>query len=251
MPQKFNSEFNYRYQVIGLTPWAKLQTLQGFLYGRKRAAALEKIGAIKLEAKKAELEHLKRNKALEHVIMNLEAEIMEIESAAKETYEAFRLNDQEIEILEKLIAELYEICEPTRLKHPDGTPYTDEEMFEVNAANEFTAMIGRKMYAEIIATGRPSPATLENAMSNPYTFQALKDVGLIPKDAKLLLPSADPTNIYMLPVDSVNFETQKDPYLYLLGKKENPQIPQISKFIEQKESNKIKELIEQKEEQKE
>lgn len=223
MPQKLNSEFNYRYQVIGLTPWAKIQTLRGFLYGRKRAAALEKVQELKIKAKRAELEYMKKNGALEHVILNLEAEIMEIESALDEAYEAYRLNEEEIKILEKLLAELYEIAEPTRLHHPDGTPYTDEEMFEANAANEFTAMIGRKMYAEIIATGRPTPATLENAMSNPHTFQALKQVGLIPKETKLLLPSVDPTNIYMLPVDSENFVTQeqKNPHLYLLESKNN------------------------------
>ena len=31
MAQKFNSEFNYRYQVIGCTPWEKIKTLKGFL----------------------------------------------------------------------------------------------------------------------------------------------------------------------------------------------------------------------------
>ena len=35
---KLNSEFNYRYQVIGETVWAKIQTLHGFLDGRLRAA---------------------------------------------------------------------------------------------------------------------------------------------------------------------------------------------------------------------
>jgi hypothetical protein len=38
MASKFNSEFNYRYQVIGDTPWEKIKTLQGFLEGRIRAA---------------------------------------------------------------------------------------------------------------------------------------------------------------------------------------------------------------------
>jgi hypothetical protein len=29
MPAKFNSEFNYRYQVVGETPWEKIKTLLG------------------------------------------------------------------------------------------------------------------------------------------------------------------------------------------------------------------------------
>ncbi len=31
MASNLNSEFNYRYQVIGSTPWEKLKTLKGFL----------------------------------------------------------------------------------------------------------------------------------------------------------------------------------------------------------------------------
>ena len=41
MASKLNTEFNYRYQVIGDTPWEKIKTLKGFLEGRIRAAALE------------------------------------------------------------------------------------------------------------------------------------------------------------------------------------------------------------------
>jgi hypothetical protein len=41
MAQKFNTEFNYRYQVIGCTPWEKIKTLKGFLEGRIRAMAGE------------------------------------------------------------------------------------------------------------------------------------------------------------------------------------------------------------------
>jgi len=49
-------------------------------------------------------------------------------------------------------------------------------MFEANAANEFTAMIGKDIYAEILANGRPSPAKLRNAMSNPKTWNTLKSL---------------------------------------------------------------------------
>ena len=51
MASKFNSEFNYRYQVIGDTPWEKIKTLQGFLEGRIRAAALEEVSLLKNQAK--------------------------------------------------------------------------------------------------------------------------------------------------------------------------------------------------------
>jgi hypothetical protein len=75
------------------------------------------------------------------------------------------LNKKEIKILEKLLEELYVIAEPTRIEG-----YSDEDMYEANAANEFTVNIGREIQAEMIANGRPSPAKLRNAMSNPFTL---------------------------------------------------------------------------------
>jgi len=65
-------------------------------------------------------------------------------------------------------------------------------MFEANAANEFTVDIGREIQAEMIANGRPSAAKLRNAMSNPYTWNALKQVGLIPKQTKILEGNTNP-----------------------------------------------------------
>lgn len=195
MASKLNSEFNYRYQVMGETPWEKIKHLQNFLVGRKRAAALEEVSDLKYKAKLAELEMAKQNNALPHIILNLKAEIIEIESVLDDQAQSFELNRQEIAILEKLLKELFDIAEPTRLKYSDGTPYTDEEMFEANAANEFTVMIAKEIQAEIIANGRPSPAKLRNAMSNPYTFAALKQVGLVPKEAMMLEGNADPLRI--------------------------------------------------------
>jgi hypothetical protein len=49
-------------------------------------------------------------------------------------------------------------------------------MFEYNAANEFTAMIAKDIYSEILASGRPSPAKLRNAMSNPTTWETVKSL---------------------------------------------------------------------------
>jgi len=192
MASNLNSEFNYRYQVIGSTPWEKIKTLQGFLVGRIRAAVLEEVADLKYQAKLEELKHLKTVPALPHVLLNLQAEIIELESFLDDQAHAFRLNDKEIEILNKLITELYIEVEPTRLRHEDGTPYTDDEMFEANANHEFTVTIGREIQAEIIANGRPSPAKLLNAMSNPETLEALKLVGIVPKET-ILLGSKDVT----------------------------------------------------------
>jgi hypothetical protein len=186
MASNLNSEFNYRYQVIGNTPWEKIKTIKGFLVGRKRAAVLEECGELKYQAKLEELNHLKKVPALPHIILNLQAEILEIESHIDDSKHAFELNRTEIKILEKYLTELYVEVEPTRLKHENGKPYTDDEMFEVNANYEFTVTVGREIQAEIIANGRPSPAKLLNAMSNPQTLETLKYLGLVPKETILL-----------------------------------------------------------------
>ncbi|MDP6584135.1 MAG: hypothetical protein QF535_05730, partial [Anaerolineales bacterium] len=81
MAQKFNSEFNYRYQVIGCTPWEKIKTLKGFLEGRIKAMALEEAGKLKYQAKLSKLKHLQNSgNGLEHEILELKAEIIETES---------------------------------------------------------------------------------------------------------------------------------------------------------------------------
>jgi len=188
MASKFNSEFNYRYQVIGDTPWEKIKTLQGFLEGRIRAAALEEVGDLKNQAKVSKLKHLENGgNGLEHEILELKAEILEAKSHEATAKEAFELNTKEIEILKGLLDELYVIAEPTRIPG-----YTDEEMWEANQANEFTVSIGREIQAEMIANGRPSPAKLKNAMSNPHTWNALKKIGLVPKETKILMGNTDP-----------------------------------------------------------
>jgi hypothetical protein len=210
MASNLNSEFNYRYQVNGETPWEKLKHLQNFLEGRKRAAALEKVADLKRQAKHAELQSLKDNNALPHLILNLEAEIIELESVQEDQQHNFNLNRKEIQILESLISEIYEIVEPTRLIHPDGTPYTDDEMFEANAANEFTVMIGKEIQAEIISMGRPSPAKLRNAMSNPYTLKALQQVGFIPKDVVMIEGNPNPLHIELRESPSMLKITSKE-----------------------------------------
>ena len=188
MAQKLNTEFNYRYQVIGDTPWERIKTLKGFLEGRIRAQALEEVGKLKHQAKLSKLNYLKNGgEGLEHEILELKAEIIELESHQGSLEEAFELTQDEIKILKKLIKELYVIAEPTRIKG-----YTDEEMFEANAANEFTVNMGREIQSEMIANGRPSAARIRNAMSNPHTWNALKQIGLIPKQTKILEGNINP-----------------------------------------------------------
>jgi predicted nuclease with TOPRIM domain len=188
MAQKFNTEFNYRYQVIGDTPWEKIKTLKGFLEGRIRALALEEVSKLKHQAQLSKLNYLKNGgEGLEHEILELKAEIMEDESHQGTLEEAFELTKDEIKILKKLLKELYAIAEPTRIKG-----YTDEQMFEANAANEFTVNMGREIQSEMIANGRPSAARIRNAMSNPHTWNALKQVGLIPKKTKILEGNINP-----------------------------------------------------------
>jgi hypothetical protein len=188
MASKLNTEFNYRYQVIGDTAWEKIKTLQGFLVGRVRAAVLEEVSELKYQAKLAKLKRLEEEAGLQEDILELRAEIMETESHQQTAYEAYRLNEDEIKILNKLLKELYVIAEPTRV-----AGYTDEQMFEANAANEFTVNIGREIQAEMIANGRPSAAKIRNAMSNPHTWNALKGIGLIPKEPKILEGHVNPT----------------------------------------------------------
>ena len=187
MASKFNSEFNYRYQVIGQTPWEKIKTLQGFLEGRVRAAVLEEVGHLKDKAKIAKLKRLESEGGLEEDILTLKAEIMEAESHLPVSKEAYELNRKEIEILNKLLEELYVIAEPTRIPG-----YSDEEMWEANQANEFTVNIAKEIQAEMIANGRPSAAKIGNAMSNPHTWNALKSIGLVPQETKILVGNTDP-----------------------------------------------------------
>ncbi len=181
MATKLNSEFNYRYLVIGETPWEKIKTLKGFLEGRIRAAALEKVAELKFQAKLEELQYLKKSGGLLHVILNLQAEIIELESHMPAQAEAFLLNKEEIEIIKRVLKDTYKMAEPTRI-----AGYTDEQMFEANAMNEYTTLLCREIQSEIIANGRPSPAKLKNAMACPQTFEAVKLLGLMPKETTLI-----------------------------------------------------------------
>jgi len=175
MPSKLNSEFNYRYQVLGNTPWEKIKILKGFLEGRIRAVALEEVSHLKHAAKVAELEHLKATDAPKHEQLKMQAELIELDSHMVVIDEAYELNRKEVEILNGLLAECYDIAEPTRIPG-----YSDEDMFEANAANEFTVSTLREMQSEIVAMGQPLAATVLHVMSNPHTLGAAIQAGLIP-----------------------------------------------------------------------
>ena len=82
MPSKLNSEFNYRYQVLGNTPWEKIKILKGFLEGRVRAVALEEVSHLKYKAKVAELEYLKDTNAPKYEQLKLQA-VEDLEKSLK------------------------------------------------------------------------------------------------------------------------------------------------------------------------
>jgi hypothetical protein len=182
MPSKLNTEFTYRYLVIGDTVWEKIKTLQGFLEGRVEAAVLEEAAHLKHDAKLAKMEWMKEMNAPLHEQLVMQAELLELATVTDVTDKAYELNRQEIVILEKLLAECYEIAEPTRIHG-----YTDEQMFEENAANEFTTNTLREMQSEIAATGRPFPATVLHVMSNPHTLNIAIKSGFFPEEAIPLL----------------------------------------------------------------
>ena len=153
----------------------KIKTLKGFLEGRVRAAALEQVACLKHEALREEIAYNVSQNLPRHLTLRLQAELLELESHLASQREAFALNHEEIAILRRLLAEYYAVAEPSRL---DG--YTDDQMFEANAELEFTVWIGKEIFAEIVANGRPSPAKLRNAMSSPAAFRKLQAIGLIP-----------------------------------------------------------------------
>ena len=58
--------------------------------------------------------------------------------------------------------------------------------------NEFTVQTMREMQSEIIALGRPTPATVLHAMNNPMTLTASIQSGLLPVNAIPLLTANAP-----------------------------------------------------------
>ena len=181
MADRLNSRFNYQYLVNGKTPWEKIKILKGFLQGRYRARALEEVSRLNLESKRLRIEELLLKGAPRSQILELQADLVEIESVIEDQAHAFKLNHEEIADLEELILQLYDICEPTRI-----AGYSDDQMFEANAPFEFAVTIVQQIQSEIIALGHPLPATLLNAMGNPYSLEAIKHLGIVPRETNLL-----------------------------------------------------------------
>jgi len=172
---------------MGCTPWERIKILKGFLEGRIRAVALEEVSHLNHDALLAEMAYLKTNGAPQHKQMRLEAKIVESESGMVVVDEAYELNRQEIEILNRLIAECYEMAEPTRIEG-----YSDEEMFEANAEHEFAVLTLREMQSEIVANGRPLSATVLHAMTSAHVLTAVLQSGLLPAEAIPLLTGNAP-----------------------------------------------------------
>jgi hypothetical protein len=61
--------------------------------------------------------------------------------------------------------------------------------------------MAREMQAEIMANGHPSASRIKNAMSNPVTWAALKQIGIIDANTKYIAGSVDPTLVQLVPVD--------------------------------------------------
>ena len=139
MASKSHTEFEYKFQVNGETIWEKIKILRGFYEGRIRAAKLQEVGNKRYQSKVEKIKWLKETNGPIHEILDLEADLLEQDSFADEAKILYELNKEEIAMLERLLQEAYVIAEPTRIKG-----FTDEQMFEANAANEFTAVVAFK-----------------------------------------------------------------------------------------------------------
>ena len=119
------------------------------------------MGELRKQMQVSKLKWLEENNAPEYEIIKYKADMLESKATDATSEDGYKKNKEEIEILKRLLDELY-------------------------------VMIGRQIQAEIIANGRPSPAKIGNAMSNPHTWNALKQIGLIPEETKILEGNVDP-----------------------------------------------------------
>jgi len=77
---------------------------------------LEEVSALKLKAKKEKIKWIREYfPEKEWEALEIEAELMELESTQEDARQCYVLNKKEIEILEKLLKEAYELAEPTRI----------------------------------------------------------------------------------------------------------------------------------------
>jgi hypothetical protein len=163
---RLNSTFNYKYQVEGETIWGRLNILDGFIEGRKRALALREKNKLETEALGEELEDSKTNKP-SWEYKRLLAKKVEWDSVQEQLNKDFELAEIELKELKELYKNLELQAESTRLTHTDGTPYTNYEMYEANAEFEFVAGLTKEVQAQILVSGRPSVATVRNLLRCP------------------------------------------------------------------------------------
>ena len=194
---RLNTKFNYLTQIEGNTVWERIKTLQGFIEGRKRAMALKEVNKLESEAMEAELEDARANKPIWEV-KRLEAKKVEWDSVQEQLKKDWELCETELKELLEIQDMLYAQAE--RYTHPDGTPYTDDEMFEANAELEFVTMAAKEIQASIIAHGRPTPTQVRWLMSCPKGEEFLRAIpNLVPQDMKLLTGLvAKDSNLYEL-----------------------------------------------------
>lgn len=182
MAVRINTEFNYRNLVEGETIWYKIKTLKGFLENRELALRGKKVAELRLKAKKAKL--LQDSSLNEWEKLELEAEILEIENNKSIEDEAYALCEKEIETLKKLLEEYYEIAEPLRIEG-----FSDDEMIEATAGDEFCMKLIKEMKANVIATGTVPPELIQRALKAPREIQqVLQQNNLLPQgDLKCLV----------------------------------------------------------------
>jgi uncharacterized protein (TIGR02466 family) len=204
MADRMNSEFNYRHLVMGHTPWGRLRIIKGFYESRLHSQKHRALSEMNRQILNAKLEHLIETNAPKWEIIEQQKNIVEFEINQPIEQDAFDKCDAEVVFLEKYMQELYELCEPTRIPG-----YTDAQMFEVNAANDFTAEVGKEIYVDLMANGRPSTMRLSHAMSNPHTFAALKQAGLLPENMQFIEGGHNPLeiglNVTALQVENKNY----------------------------------------------
>lgn len=204
MADKMNSEFNYKTQIVGETPWERIKTLKGFLNGRTKALAMEPISKLRIKAMEEKLKHLQEF-GPKWEAMELECELMEVKVSSEDMEEAYDLTRKEIDFIKKYMAELYEMAEPTRIPG-----YTDDEMFEVNAENEFATWVIRQIQSELIANGRFSASKLRNAMSSKLAINGLKSLKLLPEEFQLITGHNDLQYLIDNKDKHVNFISYKE-----------------------------------------
>jgi len=194
---RFNSTFNYITQVQGETIWERIKTLKGFLNGRKRAVKIQEKTKLEKLALEKEIQNAIDTNQPEWEVLRLKSKLIDFTCWEDENKELMEETYAEIKALEKLLAELYSQVE--RYTHEDGTPYTDDEMFEANSETEFLAMAIKEIQADILATGRPNQMHIRWLMRTPKGVEMLKQIpGLNAENMRFMGLLKDETELFRI-----------------------------------------------------